>query len=192
MNKGLKTVLAVLIAAAVFAAVYFTYKSLSGKYGSDTLLTTAPLASDGQSSEEERIEAPDFTILDGDGGEVRLSDYIGKPIVLNFWASWCSPCKEELSDFEKLYKEKGGDVQFLMVNLTDGQRETLDSAKDFVADKGYTFPVLYDTEQDAAYTYGISSIPLTLFIDVEGYVVAGHTGQMDEDMIKSGISMINP
>lgn len=191
MNKGLKIALALLLSAGVFAAVYFGYNALSDKYGSDTLFTTSPPPSEGQSTtEDEKIKAPDFTSLDKDGGEVKLSDFVGKPIVINFWASWCPPCKGELPDFEKLYTEMGEDIVFLMVNLTDGQRETLEKAKDFISDEGYTFPVYFDTKQDAAYNYGISSIPLTLFVDSEGYVIAGHEGQMDEKMIRSGIDLL--
>lgn len=191
MNKGLKIALALLLSAGVFAAVYFGYNVLSDKYSSDTVFTTSPPPSEGETTtEEEKIEAPDFTALDKDGGEVKLSDFIGKPVVINFWASWCPPCKGELPDFEKLYKEMGGDIVFLMVNLTDGQRETLEKAKDFISDENYTFPVYFDTKQDAAYNYGISSIPLTLFIDSEGYVIAGHEGQMDDKMIRSGIDLI--
>ncbi|MHC1694711.1 MAG: TlpA family protein disulfide reductase [Eubacteriales bacterium] len=191
MNKGLKIALALLLTAGVFAAVYFGYNALSDKYGSDTVFTTSPPPPEGQSTtEDEKIKAPDFMSLDKDGGEVKLSDFIGKPIVINFWASWCPPCKDELPDFEKLYKEMGEDIVFLMVNLTDGQRETLDKAKDFISDEGYTFPVYFDTKQDAANNYGISSIPLTLFVDSEGYVIAGHEGQMDEKMIRSGIDLL--
>ena len=152
--------------------------------------------------------APDFTVYDADGNKVALSDFKGEPVVVNFWASWCPPCKAELPDFEAAYQEvgiknsaDGGDaagsdaadaqaVRFLMVNLTDGQRETLDTAGKFIADEGYTFPVYFDTDLDATYTYGISSIPMTLFIDSDGNVQDYYIGMIDEQTLRSGIEKI--
>ena len=140
--------------------------------------------------------APDFTVYDADGNKVALSDFKGEPVVVNFWASWCPPCKAELPDFEAAYQEVGTDsdsaeaVRFLMVNLTDGQRETLDTAGKFIADEGYTFPVYFDTDLDAAYTYGINSIPMTLFIDADGNVQDYAIGMIDEQTLRSGIEKI--
>lgn len=133
--------------------------------------------------------ARNFIVTDGDGNTVTLSDYIGKPIVINFWASWCPPCVSELPDFEKAYKEYEN-VEFLMVNLTDGSRETVESAKDFVSQNGYTFPVYYDTEFSASYAYSLSSIPVTCFIDAEGNIVASRVGMIDYDTLVSCIEQI--
>ena len=133
--------------------------------------------------------APDFTVYDGSGNKVDLSDYIGKPIVLNFWASWCGPCQREMPDFHEKYQELGNEVHFLMVNMTGG-RETLSSAKAFVSEKGYTFPVFYDTDSDAAMTYGVYSLPTTYFIDAEGYLIAQATGAISADTLQKGIDMI--
>lgn len=146
--------------------------------------TTAPAE-----TEPEKNPAPDFTVYDGDGNAVKLSDYFGKPIVLNFWASWCGPCKSEMPDFQKVFEEMGDEVQFLMVNSTGG-RETLDSAKAFIADSGYTFPVFYDTDLDASTIYGVYSLPSTYFIDGEGNAIAKATGAITESLLLKGIGMI--
>lgn len=146
-------------------------------------------AADG-SAEAEKTSAPDFTVYDKEGNEVSLSDYIGKPIVLNFWASWCGPCQMEMPDFHEKYLEIGEEVQFLMVNMTNGSRETLESASAFVEEKGYTFPVFYDTDADAARTYGAYSLPMTYFIDADGNAIAHAVGAIDAETLQSGIDMI--
>lgn len=132
----------------------------------------------------------DFTVLDVDGNEVTLESKIGKPLVINFWASWCPPCKGEMPDFEEVYQEKGEDITFMMVNMTDGGRETIETAKSFLNDSGYTFPIYFDTEQSAAGAYGISSIPTTIFIDAKGQIIAGSTGAIDKETLLKGIDMI--
>lgn len=145
---------------------------------------------DKKETEEELVMAPDFTVYDAEGNEVNLSDFVGKPVVVNFWASWCGPCQMEMPDFDEKFKEYGEEVQFLMVNMTDGVQETLENAKKFAAESGYTFPVYYDTDIDAAMTYGVNSIPSTYFIDAEGHVIARAAGMIDAGTLQYGIEMI--
>ena len=149
-------------------------------------------ADSAQAAEPEKVLAPDFTVYDAEGNPVQLYDYIGKPLVVNFWASWCGPCQMEMPHFEDKYQELGDEVQFLMINMTDGGRETVDSASVFIAEKGYTFPVLYDTDSNAALTYGAYSLPTTYFIDADGYAVAQATGAIDADTLQQGIDLIAP
>lgn len=134
--------------------------------------------------------APDFTVYDIDGDAVSLSDFIGKPVIINFWASWCGPCKMEMPEFEEKFNELGDDIQFLMVNLTDGNRETRETASAYIEESGYTFPVYFDTDQDAAYNYGVYSIPSTYFIGADGSAVAMAQGAIDGSILDQGISMI--
>ena len=136
------------------------------------------------------IPAMDFTVYMQDESAVNLSDFYGKPIVVNFWATWCGPCKSELPAFEKLYDEYGNEITFMMVNLTDGAQETVSSVSEFVMDNGYHFPVYFDTDMDAAMTYSVYSIPATLFIDANGNIVASQLGAMSEDMLRNYIERL--
>lgn len=143
--------------------------------------------------EPQAVQAPDFTVYDIDGNEVRLSDFFGKPIVLNFWASWCGPCKSEMPDFNAKYQELEGTVHFLMINMTDGDRETVETASEFIAREGYVFPVFYDTDSMAAYVYQAYSLPTSYFIDADGHVIAQATGAINAETLQRGIDMIcNP
>ena len=145
-----------------------------------------------QEDEAEPMMAPDFIVLDREGAEVSLSDFIGKPVILNFWASWCGPCKSEMPEFEAAYQKYREEIQFMMVNLTDGSRETVETAAEYIAGEGYTFPVFFDTESDAAISYGATSIPVTYFVDAEGHLVAYGSGALSGEILQSGMEMILP
>lgn len=136
------------------------------------------------------ILAPDFTVYDKEGNEVRLSQYFGKPIVLNFWASWCGPCQHEMPAFNEKYSELGDEVHFVMVNMTDGGRETVETASAFIEAKGYDFPILFDKTYDAANTYGAYSLPMSFFINAQGHVIAQAVGAIDAVTLQKGIDMI--
>ena len=195
MKKNIGWVIAALLLIGLIAGASVLYNQLGEAYQMDSLATeTPPVDAEGtvpeQTDAEESMTAPDFTVVDADGNEVKLSDFFGKPIVLNFWASWCGPCRSEMPDFDEKYQELGDDVQFLMVNMTDGSRETLDKAKTFVEDEGFSFPVFYDVNYDAAITYGVSSLPTTYFIASDGTLVAYGMGAIDAETLQRGIDMI--
>lgn len=141
-------------------------------------------------SEEEPIQAPDVTFYDKDGNEVKLSDFFGKPIVMNFWASWCPPCKQEMPDFDEVHSEMGEEITFLMIDMVDGGRETMEKGLAHIEKEGYTFPVYFDIDQEVAYTYGAYSIPTTYFLDKDGYIIAGAQGAITKDVLLQGIGMI--
>ena len=152
--------------------------------------TAAPDTPADTTPEQNPNQAPDFTVQDWEGNMVKLSDFFGKPIVLNFWASWCPPCKAELPDFDDACKKYDGEVVFLMVNMTDNQIETVEVAKDFIKTYGYDFPVYFDVSYEAAMVYGVRSIPQTYFINAEGEAVATATGMISAAQLEQGIGMI--
>lgn len=203
-NKGVLLLTIVFVALIVGAAVL--YHQLGDRTpvdglviegsGADTTQTQSTAEAE-QGAEPTQTEpsvvlAPDFMVVDAEGNEVTLRDFIGKPVVLNFWASWCGPCKMEMPDFDAAYQEQGEQIHFLMVNMTDGSRETVESAKEFIAESGYSFPVYYDTQYSAAIAYGVMSLPTTYFIDAEGVAVARASGAIDAETLQMGIEMILP
>lgn len=198
MNNNKKFLILVLSLAAVLLVAAVAYRQLSADYTppqdpqpEEPAFTETQ--DEAQEVEPEAIDAPDFIVLDGGGNEVRLSDYAGMPVVLNFWATWCGPCKSELPAFENMYAEYGDDVAFLIINLTDGARDTIDGATSFVEENGYTFPVLFDTTLLAAQTYGAYSIPLTVFVFPDGTLAGGYQGAIPEELLEAGIQLIlNP
>lgn len=192
--KQKKTVLVLLLAfVLLLGGAYLLYTRLEGSVNTYQLSAQETRAPDGTAASETPgpVPAPDFTVYDEAGNEVRLSDYRGKPVVVNFWASWCGPCRMEMPEFQEKHLELGGEVQFLMINMTGG-RETVETARHFIAGQGYTFPVLYDTEGDAAVTYGAYALPTTYFIDAEGYAIAQARGAINSETLQAGIDMIYP
>ena len=190
-------VLLVVLAGAMFAYRYLSDKVTPDTGGSlldrvtdgadtsaDTVKTGIESSDVGDTAQSDVFPAMDFTVYDIDRNPVKLSDFFGKPILINFWATWCPPCKSELPDFDRVYADYGEDVVFMMVNMTDGSRDTVESASAFTADNGYSFPVYYDCDLDAAYTYGASSIPMTVLIGADGNIVGGQVGVLTEEQLR--------
>ena len=144
-------------------------------------------AADTKSSSEKKIAATDFKLKDLNGKEVSLSDFKGKKVFLNFWASWCPPCKAEMPDIEKLYEEtKDSDLIILAINLG----ETKNTTKSFIDNNKYNFKVLLDSDQSVANQYSITAIPTSFFIDKEGYIVSTVRSSLTIDDMKEYISKL--
>ena len=145
-----------------------------------------------ESGEVPVVPAPDFTLTDQYGETHTLSDYQGQTVFLNFWATWCGPCKMEMPDIQALYEEwdeNAGDVVVLGVAGPDIGREG--SAEDiaaFLEENGYTYPVVMDGTGALFYQYGISAYPTTFMIDTEGnvfgYVQGALTREIMDDIIQ--------
>lgn len=125
----------------------------------------------------ERVKAPDFTLPDLNGNEVSLSDFRGKVVFLNFWATWCPPCRKEMPSMEVLYQRlKDKDFELLAVSL---DRQGSSAVEPFIRDYGLTFPILLDLNGDLARTYKVRGIPSTFIVDKEGLIAERVVGARD-------------
>lgn len=213
MNSKIKTVLSLVIFVLFLAGAYFVYNGLLNKSRPGTGNTpipettqqnndTQPAGDNGSAAEntpedeteteqpENKLKALDFTVYDREGNKVNLSDFYGKPIIINFWVTWCYYCVEEMPLFEEKYKEYGEKVNFLMIDAVDGESETQEDGEKLIEDKGFTFPVYFDTDGNASHTYQAYSLPTTVFIDADGYIIAYQPGMLTPDMMQKGIDLI--
>lgn len=143
-----------------------------------------------EESKETVVPAIDFTLKDQFGNEHTLSDYKGKTVFLNFWATWCGPCRSEMPDIQKLYEtyDTEGDNAVIILGVAApglGQEKDEAGIKAFLDESGYTYPTLMDTTGDLFSEYGISSFPTTFMIDREGNVFGYVSGALNEDMMKN-------
>ena len=109
---------------------------------------------------------------------------------MNFWATWCGPCVSEMPAFDAAFAEYGEEIQFMMINLTDGARDTVESAQAYIEENGYSLPVYYDTELNAMQTYGAYSIPMTVLVDADGNLLSGYRGALPESLIQEAIDLL--
>ena len=186
-----KKVLASLVGLVILiGGSYFLYQNLTQneEEPQGTLVSETP--------KEETVtynniadEAFDFELENENGEKVMLSSYKGKPIVLNFWASWCPPCREEMPIFERI-QEKNPDVTFLYVNQTDGKKETKAKAQEFLEKEGLEMAVQYDETTNSAIKYALTALPSTYFIDAEGNIHNRAVGGINAEILMSAISGI--
>ena len=153
--------------------------------GPETDSTEAESAAD-----PDAIPAIDFTLYDQYGNEHTLSDYKGKTVFLNFWATWCPPCRREMPDIQALYEEYEAEEDPSVIILgiaapgygTEGSQEEIEA---FLEENGYTYPVVMDTTGEMFMSYGIYSYPTTFMIDADGNIFGYISGQLNEIMMRS-------
>lgn len=180
MNRKILTIILIVLFAALLIAATVWYNKLSKNYDNGNIT---------EDSDQSAEIAPDFTVYDAEGGSVKLSDKLGKPVVINFWATWCGPCKMELPAFQNMFDKYGDEVEFMMVNMTNG-RETEDGVKEFISNNGLSFPVYFDKDMDAAVTYNLRTIPRSMFINSDGTIANSHIGVLSEDSLEKYIENI--
>ena len=191
--KTLKVILLVLIFVALLLGAKRLYDTLGAQVQMDTLVTqvTQPEAAENEeATQPTENPALGMTVYDLEGNAHKLSDFQGKPVILNFWATWCGYCKMEMPDFQEKYEQYGDDIHFLMINVTDGVQETVEKASAFIAEQGYTFPVYYDTDMNAGKYYNISGLPATCLLNAKGEIVGWKKGILTAATLQSGIDLL--
>jgi thiol-disulfide isomerase/thioredoxin len=129
--------------------------------------------------------APDFSVSLLDGSKVRLSDYHGKVLMLNFWASWCAPCKEEMPLLEALYQQQNPD-RFALLAINEGENQK--TASKFAAELGLTFPIGLDINGDLVEPYNLIGLPITIIIGPNGDIRYNHPGQLYQKTIDEEVT----
>lgn len=124
-----------------------------------------------EDEESTKTLVPDFALMNIDNDTFRLSDYRGQIVVLNFWASWCPPCRAEMPEFQELHEElaESGEAVILLLNQIDGSRETVKQGTKYLEDNNLTMTNLFDYGTVGGQIFGIPGLPTTVVIDAEGY-----------------------
>ena len=195
----MKKLLIVLIATVIIGVSVYTLNTynasssnpISSVENTDKNSTTqknAPTEPIGINPNVSKTKAMDFKLKDLEGKELSLSDLKGKKVFLNFWATWCPPCKAEMPEIEKLYQEtKDSDLVIVAIEIG----EPLDTVKSFIDTNNYNFKVLSDPDQIVAAQYNIASLPTSYFIDVDGNIISKHSGAMNIDQMKEYIKTLD-
>ncbi|WP_242143422.1 MULTISPECIES: redoxin domain-containing protein [unclassified Bacillus cereus group] len=135
--------------------------------------------------------APHFELTKLDGTKVKLSDLKGKKVIVNFWATWCGPCQQEMPDMEAFYKKHKEDVEILAVNYTVSERANgTEKVRQFAEEKGVTFPILLDTDISVTTRYKVITIPTSYFINTKGVIQDKFIGPMTQKEMEKRVAKL--
>jgi thiol-disulfide isomerase/thioredoxin len=180
----MKKAIVILLAIFLFGTSFYTVSNYN-KNNAEIVKNSNAKTVNEKLADSIKVKAADFKLKDLNGKEVSLSNFKGKKIYLNFWATWCPPCKAEMPDIEKLYQEtKNSDLVILTINLGEDKQ----TVKSFMDENKYSFNVLLDSDQEVAIKYNIVSIPTSFFIDEKGTLISKKIGPMNIDEMKSYIN----
>lgn len=179
MDKKLKYIIIVIIFILVMIGISRVYTILNTKIQNEEI-------------QKENIKSQEtisnFSVYNDKGEEVKLSAFKGKPIVINFWTTWCGYCKIEMKYFEELYNQYKDEVVFLMVNSTI--EDDKDEANKYITGQGYTFPIYYDITGNAINSYKVTGYPITMFINKDFQINRIHQGMINLETLQKNINNI--
>lgn len=174
--KNKKTILLCVALVVILLVASFAYNNLS-------IQNQPNLNELSNTTSEEKSMLPEFTLVDMEGNEVSSLDLLGKPTIINFWATWCGYCIEEMPDFQTAYETYGDKINFVIIDAVDGIQETVEKGKSYIAENGYTFPVYFDTEMEGVISCGVTGFPSTLFVADDGEVLLGWPSYISGDRL---------
>lgn len=178
----LKLLILVLLLAVLIVGAYVLYGTLTRQVETPTAATAQ--------TETQSNPAPDFTFYDQEGDSHTLSEFQGKPVILNFWATWCGFCKREMPLLQSAYDTYADQLHIVMMDCADGRQEKVEAAAAYLQQQGYTFPAYYDTSMSGTRAYGIMGIPATFFIDEDGNLVNQILGMLTEESLQHNIDAL--
>ena len=147
-----------------------------------------------QQSQMEPLKLADYdaTVYTADGQPKKMTEIAaGKPLVINFWATWCPYCVQEMPDFQGIFHDYGDRLSFAFVDSTDGRRETKEAAQTWLAENGLDdLPAYYDTDLDATATFGASSLPSTVIVSAEGEIMMAKAGRINDASMRSALDTL--
>lgn len=176
------------ILVAVLLLAWFGYGMLAGQVGEQDFSDAAGASQGGSSVWLAQFDA---TVYDNDGAPVTLTALAdGKPLVINFWATWCPYCLDEMGDFQAIYDDYSDRVSFAFVDATDGRRETLEMAQAWMPDNGYSLPVYYDLKLDAVEAFGLQGYPTTVVVSADGEILTISAGRINPDLMRKALDTL--
>lgn len=150
------------------------------------VLTFGAVMSLGAQSKTSTSKAPDVTLEMLDGSEVTLSNLNDKPVLLNFWATWCGYCVKEFPDLEEVWQEYGDDIHIIAINVGEGKS----AIEGFLKKSTYTFPIAMDTKYLASTAYQVSGIPVTIIINTDGTIAFSRVGMMSKTAMVRAVETV--
>ncbi|MBN1264104.1 MAG: TlpA family protein disulfide reductase [Anaerolineales bacterium] len=178
------------IAIGLLAGIFF--RSTSPQAASDPETTaTAPVEADLQQednqTEQYTYAAPTFSLPDDMGEMVNLESFYGQPVLINFWASWCPPCRQEMAIFEDRYRQYSEDGLVILAVNTDDSEEVI---REFKEVNQLSFHLLQDYQNQVIQQYAVTALPTSFFIDTEGNIVSRHVGLLTDDLMDDYLSKL--
>ncbi|MBE6686865.1 MAG: TlpA family protein disulfide reductase [Ruminococcaceae bacterium] len=189
MKKTLSIISLVLLLTILIVGAVLGYKHLSSKNGG---FEEEIKITQNEKSDEPKGDYIDFTVYTESGKEVKLSEKVSedKPIIINFWATWCTYCKMEMPDFNECYAEYGDQIEFMMIDICGSGQDDRAAASKYVEDEGFSFPVFYDDDLSAMAAYPTTGFPTTIVIDSNKNVVYNSSGALSKTQLLSIIEQV--